>query len=486
MCPADVLQPGLRDIGIATKEPERASNASPSPPPESGANTQSQIQQVIAQLTSERSFIAMPGTLEIPPEFKPQCEQVIDQCIAEIAQCKSELTHSDIAFLAFIPEYIRDIVFHSMSNFPKTATEDEGIHLIHADAEGGYSTGSMADFAKVMTMNLATAVADFATRHPDMPCVNQLFVDQLFVAQIGNDQLSEMIRQYRQDKIDFYSAFHNMDEAALTTNTEIDVPRAVSIIKSESDRKGKALRVLFVGSGSGDRFEGPVKAQLAAQGVQFDRVDCCDIVDYSAQFATKHPDMHFMLAEFKDVGKAFAGQTYDVVMLPWSVWSDILARKDTLLSALAASDLLDQDGVLVSDQPLPVGTHSYAQEVHKQASEAARPGMMTRHFIDPENQQLESTFNICDMAEMTLIMRMAGLNPDNFPPTIAGQQKLMEEFIRVESELVTDPNRNKDPAKPLYHAGGWNRATFVFRRAASANTPPLLLTSFLRRHALQA
>jgi hypothetical protein len=485
MCPADVLQPGLRDIGIATKEPERASDAPPTPPPESGANTQSQIQQVIAQISSEWSH-PFPGTIEIPVELIPQCKTVIDQCIGEIAACKSELSPADLVFLELIPEYIRNIIFHGVSNFPKTATEGEGINLLHADDEGGNSTGSMAEYAKRTTMDFATAVADFAKRHPDLPCVNQLFVDQLFIAQIGNDQLSEMIRQYRQDKVKFYESFHNMNEAALTTNTEIDVARAVSIIKSESDRKRRALRVLFVGSGNGDRFEGPVKAQLEAQGVQFVRVDCCDMVDYSSNFAIKHPDMGFKKAEFKEAGKAFAGQIYDVVMLPWSVWSDILARKDTLLSALTASDLLDQDGVLVSDQPLPVGKHSYAQEVHKQAPEAARPGMMTRHFIDPENQQLESTFNICDMAEMTLIMRMAGLNPDNFPPTIAGQQKLMEEFIRVESELVVDTDRNKDPAKPLYHAGGWNRATFVFRKAASVNTPPSLLTSFLRQHASRA
>lgn len=335
-----------------------------------------------------------------------------------------------------------------------------------------------------------TQVFDYAGKYPEAPNIYQTYYELILLQQIftqdnlynpkklGKGIAEPLHKGYKKLKEWFYKHYNIADimsREAPTTDPETDRLRAESLVL-DAVKKGpengglpRELSVFFGGIGKGARFEGPFCEDLEKQGVVFRRIVAADKIDYTAEYPDnlkqkmKDKTMEFIKADFSDDSFSVKEQ-FDLVILPWSVLSDIIMKKDVVIAMEKFRKMLKPGGMLILDIPFPVGEKGYVPMMKNQLWYQQVLGIVQKGF--KHGSDILTTFlNIIPIQEVLELAMMSGLGPGNLPSSPA-QLQAMIQVIENHPELLAQQHReckDKDAVKyPFWEAKKWPRATLAF------------------------
>lgn len=376
----------------------------------------------------------------------------------------AQIAESDIYTISQIPSRIMSIVYAYLQNYQASQPEEYGVHAGYLAGEG-LVEGSVDQMMRPYTVAEQRASWQFLYDHPELPVCCQAMIDAIHSDQAMDQSRNPWYADYKALKAQFYELFVNMNKDVPTTNSQVDIARTASIIQA-IHAEGKTMKkAAIAGSGDMNRFEGPLFTLLRELGITFEQIVAVDRVDYGAQIAASHPELNvdFHQGDILDA-KAFGGKKVNVLLYPWSVFSDILPRKDSVRALHTAAGLMEQGGILIIDQAIPIGQSSYKRMQEEQAPITGEQGVFQRSFAGPDGKELWSTFNIMNMETLLRDAAQAGFIPRNVGPTAQEQRALVEKIESDESTLTreSDTKANLDAMKyPIYQANGWNRMTLA-------------------------
>ncbi len=324
------------------------------------------------------------------------------------------------------------------------------------------------------------AIYSFIERHPQAPGIFQAnfeFIQTVLMAQENNP----LIDVKEEEKPQMYQKLAEGDKLheVPTTDTATDTARAVSLIKDAIEKHNvpqKGMRILFVGMNTAKRFEKPVVENLRASGIGFGAIIGIDQNDFSDE-ARNNLDIqkgeefayhigNLQKDEFPDLEKE--GQV-DVVVVPWSMLNDLLKTMSFAKVMYMLQGYLKDGGVMITDNPIPAGIHSY----EAQMKEAARQGLPFGHVLrtlKAAGEDVETMFNIYLMQYLTTHCMALGMEPLNFPGSLAEQAQIAKALSDDDADLVDlhEAGLDKDAVNyPVYHANGANRMTLAFQKVGN-------------------
>lgn len=376
----------------------------------------------------------------------------------------AQISESDIYRISRIPSRIVSTVHAYLRNYQASEPEQHGLHMAYYTGKG-LVEGSVEETIRGYAVADQRIAWEFLYDHPELPVCCQAIIDAIHSDQAMDQSRNPLYADYKALKAWFYELFVNMNKDVPTTDSQVDIARTASIIQS-MHAEGKMLKKAAVaGSGDMSRFEGPLFILLRKLGITFEEIVAVDRVNYGVQIAASHPELNvdFHQGDILDAD-AFGGKKVNVLLYPWSVFSDILPRKDSVQALHTAAGLMEPGGILIIDQAIPIGESSYKRMEEEQAPMTGELGVFQRSFAGPDGQELWSTFNIMNMETLLRDAAQAGFIPRNVGPTAHEQRILIEKIESDESVLVreAETGENHDAMKhPIYQANGWNRMTLA-------------------------
>lgn len=373
--------------------------------------------------------------------------------------------------VAYAPEAILDITLTYLSNFQTAPRESKNFNVVHITADGKLEQGSMAEMQRMAAVETQRIVWDFARQHPEFPAINQTLIDWVQTIQASDQTTNPIYAEFLERNRRFYEEYTKFMNANAGTISPVDVERVASIIRFiKSTSPAYAPSVYVGGPGTMDRFEGPLLEKLKKEGIMPDHVVAVDTLDFSAD-AQRHATALNIPIEFRQGNildnTADQGEQFDVVIYPWSIWCDVMPRLDVMRGMQATARRTKLGGVVVVDQPLPLGESSYKQMRAEQAVEHGEEGTIGRSYkMGDEGPELWKDLNVIGLADLCLTAAQAGLVPINLPATVPELYAFMEGFERDEAEHIraSEEGQNTDAmSRPAYHTSGWNRVTIAFQ-----------------------
>lgn len=372
---------------------------------------------------------------------------------------------NDAYILCQVTQAMYDMLITGLADFPTAAREEAGVYGFEFNPGAGLVSTDVATMQREHTVAMQRAVWDFARQHPEFPAINQILIDWVQTIQASDQSTHPLYADYKALKAEFYRLFVNMNKDVPTTDSQVDIARAASIIRAMR-AIGKPLRsVAVAGSGDMARFEGQLFQLLQKEGIFFEEIIAVDRVNYGAQIAETLPELHvdFHQGDILDVN-AFGGKKVNMLLYPWSVFSDILPVRDSIQALHTAASLLEPGGIMIVDQAVPLGASSYKAMQVEQATHTGALGVFERSFNGADGEELWSAFNIMELESFLRDAAQAGFVPRNIGATVQEQHALVETIEADESILVreAETKENLDAmAHPIYQANGWNRMTLV-------------------------
>jgi SAM-dependent methyltransferase len=309
---------------------------------------------------------------------------------------------------------------------------------------------------------------DFAGRFPEAKITFQSFFDFALAIQIANQESAPYAGNIAEMKRKFYREYNeasSMDEQTETAETPLEVARFKNLILGE--RLPAKPRILFAGCGKAQRFEARLIRELGAGGFDPGDILGVDLEEYSADIPADL-GMRFRRGDLSERGFLEDEGQFDVVIVPWSMLSDVVEKKKLLELMQKLSRLVKPRGVMIVDLPAPIGTHSYAQELAKQADLWKVWGLMERDFQGSAGATVRSIFDILDVRDACMHFIHAGFIPENFPLALDAQWTLLQKIDADDSLLTRQHETGADrdaAANPIWQTSkGYNRVTFLCRQ----------------------
>jgi len=398
----------------------------------------------------------------IASQIASLAQRVIDELSVSVNA--AQISESDIYTISQIPSRIVSIVHAYLRKYQASQPEQYGVRVANYTGRGLVDV-SVEETIRGYVVAEQRIAWEFLYDHPELPVCCQAIIDAVHSDQAMDQSRNPWYADYKTLKTRFYELFVNMNKDVPTTDSQVDIARTVSIIQ-KMHLEGKPItKAAVAGSGDMTRFEGPLFKQLRDLGITFDEIIAVDRVDYGAQIAASHPELNvdFHQGDILD-SKVFGGKKVHVLFYPWSVFSDILPRRDSIQALNTAASLMEPGGTLVIDQAIPIGESSYKRMEEEQADITGELGVFQRSFSGPDGQELWSTFNIMNMETLLRDAAQAGFIPRNVGPTAQEQRALVEQVERDESVLVRQAETGEHlnaMTNPIYQANGWNRMTLA-------------------------
>ncbi len=428
--------------------------------------TQEELQEIFNYWMDELNDNII-GNTNIPEHIRGHAETTRTLFLKEISSVTNPENYGPDVWnaVALVPLAVVDIVMTHQQNYRTAAREPEGVHVMQYSPDHGLEPGSAAETQRTYTVDMQRIVWKFLREHPELPVCGQILLDWVHTIQASDQSTHSLYKDYEALKKQFYKLYVNMNKDVPTTDSQVDIARTASIIRA-MHAEGKSMRKVGVaGSGNMSRFEGPLFRMLRQEGYALETIVAVDLEEHGAEIAQAFPELNveFHKGNVLDV-QAFGGKKVDVLLYPWSVFSDILPGIDSIRALHTAASLLEVGGTMVIDQAVPTGPSSYRDEQAKQAAHTGVLGVIERSFAGPDGQKLWSTFNIMELESFLRDAAQAGFVPRNIGPTVAEQHAVVSAIEADESMLVRQANsrENLDAMKyPIYQANGWNRMTLA-------------------------
>ncbi len=409
-------------------------------------------------------------------EHKAQAQRIVDimiQVHTELSTLSSAyLAATDHVLIGQIPLAILDTSERSGSGFAPPAREAQGICVLMLDERSSQvQPVDVRSWQRSLMASKQRMVWDFAERHPDLPQCAQVLVDWVSAVQMSDQSDDSAYKEYRRLKKTFYEQYANMVHDTATTDTAVELQRLLTIFQHSREGVGDGA-VLFAGSGDMQRLEGPLLQSLRAAGIPILPCVAIDRIDYHDQIkASQHTQgVEFRCGDIDDPALTHEAE-FRLIVLPWSMLSDILPEKDLRQSISFLASRLSAEGSMVVDQPLAYGEKGYAAAVSDQAEVHGTEGMMTRPFEGPDGETLWSTFNIISLSRLTQIAAECGLELANIPGNIPEQSRRLDAYVAQADALDASPQTEAaDPfTHPFYDTKNGNRRmTLVFTKTSPA------------------
>jgi hypothetical protein len=192
--------------------------------------------------------------------------------------------------------------------------------------------------------------------------------------------------------------------------------------------------LLLAGSGDCRRLEEKVLGNIQDK-VKFSKIKAIDLVDYSADIP-QDLGIEFQQASLTDL-ELDEDDRYDVVLLPWSVLSDVIEKEKVLLLFENFSKLVKKGGHIILDIPLPVGKHSYEEMIAQQLQTERVLGIMRRSFQIAEGQELESIFSFPPLEETIVMAENKGFVPMYNIPASPYERAVAYQQIQEDDSQLT-------------------------------------------------
>ncbi len=407
----------------------------------------------------------------IPPQIRRATAKAAMSMYQEIPGIIDSDDENLWEMVAYAPEAILDITLTYLSNFQTAPRESKNFNVVHITAEGKLEQGNMTETQRMATVGMQRMVWDFARQHPEFPAINQTLIDWVQTTQASDQTSNPVYAEFLERNRHFYEEYTKFMNAHAGTISPVDVERVASIIRYiKSTSSAYAPSVYVGGPGTMDRFEGPLLEKLKKEGIVPDHVVAVDALDFSAD-AQRHAtalDIPIQFGRGNILDNATdQGEQFDVVLYPWSIWCDVMPRLDVITGMHATARRTKLGGVVVVDQPLPLGESSYKKMRAEQAVEHGEEGTIGRSYkMGAEGPELWKDLNVIGLADLCLTAAQAGLVPINLPATVPELYAFMEEFELHEQEHIqsgADGTNTDAMSRPAYHTSGWNRVTIAFR-----------------------
>jgi SAM-dependent methyltransferase len=328
---------------------------------------------------------------------------------------------------------------------------------------------------------------DFSRKNPEFTAATQDLLEFLLAYYYLKQREDPKYAEMEEGKSLFYILYnegHAMSESAPTTDSELDITRSTSVFLQMRDEFLERLRledkpeeifrprVVWGGIGRGDRLETEVVDRLDNEdGIELGRMVGIDLNDYSSEWPENLKDrVEFAKSNFVDAHKSIEGE-FDVIMLPWSAFTDIIVRKNMDEVLYSLKRLLAPGGRIVIDIPIPIGEHSY-RDANKlvESLMLGIPGLNNRDFEGAGGKLIPTVLNVAEIEDLIYnhFLR-AGLAPVNLPKSQKERNALYNDVIEDDSclgelrESGTDKDANEAPIyQAMNSVGGLaNRITFV-------------------------
>lgn len=314
------------------------------------------------------------------------------------------------------------------------------------------------------------SVLEFSRAHPEQRFISRYAFQYVFAQSIQASRESYPSERFLDDKRRFYTQFNagnTMNETVPTTDSEVDIARAYSLIEAQYKELGRPLTVLMGGIGNGQRFEGPIVERCDSAGMLSD-VYAVDLLDQSAQF----PDnlrgrVDFRVASFSEFDPRLEGKV-DLIIVPWSGLND-MPKHEMIESVRNWSKMLSENGQIVIDSPLIDGRNSYDSLILSQQQMWSVPGMMRRAFGAGDGE-VESDFTMNEVEELLYmfeLLEFESVNVDGEALALLGSDVDTKLAADMEDRRHLDAVRN-----PFYAARSngkiHNRMTVAFRKVAES------------------
>lgn len=276
-------------------------------------------------------------------------------------------------------------------------------------------------------------------------------------------------------KGDFYSAYgenNSMNEAVATTESEVDIGRAESLIRAHAEQLGRPVATYFAGIGNGQRFEGPLVERLGSDMVG--EIYATDRLNLSEQF----PDslkrrVNFRHGNFAEFDRELEGKV-DVLVVAWSALND-MPKHEMVEAVKVWKRILSQDGIVIIDSPLIDGENSYDTLILSQLQSGMWkvPGMMRRSFATAEGE-VESDFVMNEVEELLFMFELLGMEPKNVGKEdlkLLSEAELDSKLIALsQTGAVTESQNNPFYAAKIGEGRYANRMTIAFGRTVGESS----------------
>ncbi len=321
-------------------------------------------------------------------------------------------------------------------------------------------------------------VYDFIKRHPQATGIFQANLEFVHTVLMAQEQ-NPLIGQMEAEKPAMYQKLaegKKLHEVP-TTDTATDTARAVSLLQDAIENHGlpeEGMRILFVGMNTAERFEKPVVNKLRRNGVKFGAIIGIDQNDFSDE-ARQNLDMqegekfsyftgNLQEDEFPELEKD--GQV-DAVVLPWSMLNDLLKTMSFAQVLYKLRSYMKQGAVLITDNPIPAGKHSYEAQLRAAAEKGLPFGHVLR-TLQASGEDVETMFAIYHMQFITMHLMSLGMEPLNVPASLEEQSHIAQALSEDDSELAERHKQGIDidaVEYPVYQANGANRMTLAAKLA---------------------
>lgn len=407
----------------------------------------------------------------IPPQIRRAAAEVAMAMFREIQSISDSDDEHLWEMVAYTPEAILDIVLTYLANFRTAPRESENFNIAHITDDGKLEQGSMVEMQRMAAVETQRMVWDFARQHPEFPAINQILIDWVQTIQASDQTTNPVYAEFLARNRYFYEEYTKSMNAHAGTISPVDVERVASIIRFIRLSNLSYTPSVYVGGpGTMDRFERPLFEKLKQEGIVPDHVVAVDALDFSAD-AQRHSTPLNIPIEFRQGNildnDADQGEQYDVVVYPWSIWCDVMPRLDVIRGMHATAKRTKSGGIVIIDQPLPLGESSYKKMRAEQAVEYGEEGAIGRRFkMGDGKPELWKDLNVIGLADLCLTAAQAGLVPINLPATVPELYAFMEEFEQHEGERIqsgADGTNTDAMSRPAYHTSGWNRVTIAFQ-----------------------
>lgn len=336
---------------------------------------------------------------------------------------------------------------------------------------------------------------DFRAKHPNCPTIFQTHFDlmTLGIQALQEDkEYAGKVEEHKHLFYDTYSEHNRMNQDSATTDTQTDIARVTDILEClhELGHIDNNSTLLLAGSGNCQRLEEKVLRNVQ-DVIKFSKIKAIDLVDYSAEIpqdlGIEFEQTSLTAMELHD------DEQYDVVLLPWSVLSDVVEKEKTLLLFDTFSNIVKKGGHIILDIPFPMGKHSYEEILAEQLQTERVLGIMRRSFQLSEGQEIESIFSFPPLEETIVMAGSKGFVPMYNIPASPYERALEYKKIQEnDSQLTlnhiptlhTDGTVIQKDHKARRHAfwqatsGGqkFNRVTLILRKEdyAPDQTPSIL------------
>ncbi len=407
--------------------------------------------------------------------ISPQVRQLTAEAAMAMYEDIPKIIKSDNEHLweimAYAPQAILDIVETYLANFKTAPRESENFSLVHVTADGKLEQGSMTEMQRMAAVETQRMVWDFARHHSEFPAINQTLIDWVQTIQASDQSSNSTYTEYLENNKRFYEEYTKYMNTNAGTISPVDVDRVASIVRHVAAEKvGLTPSVYVGGPGQMDRFERKLFERMIVDGIRPSRVLAVDALDFSVDAARHARELdipiEFRKDNFSD-DPSDEQEQFDIVLYPWSIWCDVMKRLDVIRGMHATARRTKPGGIVVIDQPLPVGELSYGIMRAEQAVEHGEEGTIGRSYkMGAEGPELWKDLNVIGLADLCLIAAQAGLTPINLPTTVPELYDFMDGFERDEKEHIaaSKEGQNTDAmSRPAYHTSGWNRVTIAFR-----------------------